>query len=198
MFKEDYRESIAKAFKRRERGAKRPHQGPSGESFEAYKQGGSTDLSGASFNVEQEFKPEDLEKDEDYEESRSLVDTFESQGIVERVINRVHDAIGNQQEYVDLGAQFDGLSVNNPSSPSNKIHSDVDFFNPSEYNRDPIQDWIDEQLEDGNTEAVRNVKSAEEKGKQRASVTGYKSRPAEGDLDEITDLDLSEKMLEKI
>lgn len=137
-------ESMDEAFETYQSGlGRRPHMGPSGPEFEAYKQGG-TDKKGASYNTEQEFG-----------ESQSLEETF-SKGLV----GRAKEAIfGNDQaEYVDLGEEVEG---------------EHGVINPDDYNVPEVQEWVDERLEEDDYKAVERALAKEVEGERRKGVLTY-------------------------
>ncbi len=123
---------------------RRPHMGPSGPAFEQYKEGG-TDQDGASYNEEQ-----------GYDESRSLDETFSS-GIVGKVKGALFGD-GEEAEYKDLGEEVEGE------------HGVID---PSEYNVGPVQEWVDERLEEDDYKAVERVLAKEVDGERRKGVLTY-------------------------
>lgn len=149
--KEDFEESLGEAFDAFRRGSYRPHLGPSGDAFEEYKQGGQ-ERAKPSFNVEQE-----------YGESQSLEETY-TPGLMERIKNAVFGE--SEADYVDLGEEIEG---------------EHGVINPSDYNVPEVQEWVDEQFEEGDTKAVERMLSKEAHGEYRKGVLTY-----------VTDEDLNE------
>lgn len=141
--KDDVDESLEEAFDKHNRGSYRPHMGPSGEDFEAYKEGGQGRPK-PSFNVEQE-----------YGTSQSLEDAY-TPGVLGRIKNAVFGE--DETEYVDLGEEVEGE------------HGVID---PSDYTVPQVQGWIDEQLEEGDTKGVERVLAQEKHGEQRKGVLTY-------------------------
>lgn len=158
--KEDFEESLGEAAENHEERNYRPHMGPSGMAFERYK-GVGQEGEAPSFNVEQE-----------YGESQSLEETY-TPGLMGRIKNAVFGE-DNDAEYVDLGEEIEG---------------EHGVINPSDYNVPEVQDWVDEQFEEGDTKAVERMLSKEAHGEYRKGVLTYVT---DEDLNEFSDEEAEE------
>lgn len=155
--KNEVSESLEEAFEKFSKGSYRPHMGPSGQEFEAYKEGG-----------QDRSKPSHNKPAHEFGTSQSLEETF-SNGIVGRVKAFFSDSEDpSLDEYVDLGEEIDGQ------------HGSID---PSKYNVPAVQDWIDGKLEEEDYQMVGKVLAAEELGDQRVGVLDYVEESDLRDID---------------
>ncbi|MFB6241748.1 MAG: hypothetical protein ABEJ36_03000 [Candidatus Nanosalina sp.] len=140
-------ESLEEAFRKHKNNSYRPHMGPSGMEFEKYKGGGQS-----------RDKPSHSEPAHELGTSQSLEDTYSS-GVLEGLKAAVFGSEDpSLDDYRDLAKEVDGE------------HGSID---PSEHNVPEVQDWIDEQLEEGDYQMVGKVLAAEELGDQRVGVLDY-------------------------
>lgn len=150
-------ESLEEAFRKHNSGSYRPHMGPSGESFEAYKGGGQS-----------RSKPSHSEPAHEFGTSQSLEETY-SKGVIGGLKAAVFGSEDpSLDQYQDLAEEVDGE------------HGAID---PSEYNVPEVQGWIDGQLEEGDYQMVGKVLAAEELGEQRVGVLDYVEESDLRDLD---------------
>jgi hypothetical protein len=157
MVHEPESESLEEAFRKHERGEYRPHSGPSGKEFEAYKGGG-----------QERNKPSHSKPAHEFGTSQSLEDTYKP-----GVFGRLKEAVFGSAEptlsdYKDLAEEIEGE------------HGSID---PSEYNVPEVQDWMDDQIEEGDYQMVGKVLAAEELGDQRKGVLEYVDETDLRDID---------------
>lgn len=161
MVHDNESESLEEAFEKHEKGHYRPHKGPSGDAFEQYKEGGQS-----------RDKPSHSTPPKGANES--LEATY-SPGIMERISSAFFGSEeASQDDYVDLGEEIDGE------------HGAID---PSQYNVPEVQGWIDEQLEQGDTQMVDRVLAAERQGDQRTTVLNYVNDSDLSDEKTVDDLE---------
>lgn len=73
-----------------------------------------------------------------------------------------------------------------------EVEGEHGAIDPSEYNVGPVQDWMDEKLEEGDYQMVGKVLATEELGEQRVGVLDYVEESDLRDLDpeeEIEDVE---------
>ena len=141
---EDVDESLQEAFDKHNRGTYRPHMGPSGQDFEAYKGGGQS-----------RSKPSYSEPAHEPGTNQSLEETF-SDGVIGRLKSAIFGE--DQEEYIDLGDEVDG---------------EYGAIEPSDYNVPEVQEWVDKQLKEGDTKSVERVLAKEVEGERRKGVLTY-------------------------
>lgn len=157
MVREAGSESLEEVFRKHSKGQHRPHMGPSGKAFEAYKEGG-----------QERDKPSHNEPAHEFGTSQSLEETFES-GFLGRLKESFFGSSDTSlDDYRDLAEEVDGQ------------HGSID---PSEYNVPEVQDWIDDQLDQGDYQMVGKVLAAEELGDQRKGVLQYVEESDLRDID---------------
>lgn len=164
MVHEPESESLEEAFRKHERGEYRPHSGPSGKEYEAYIGAGQG-----------RDKLPHSESAHEFGTSQSLEETYKP-----GVFGRIKEAVFGSAEptlsdYKDLAEEIEGE------------HGSID---PSEYNVPEVQDWIDDQIEEGDYQMVGKVLAAEKLGDQRKGVLEYV------DETDLRDIDLEEALEE--
>lgn len=134
----------------------RPHMGPSGEIYEAQVGAG------------QSGKASHSEPAHEFGTSQSMEETYDNsvfEGLTAAIFGSEDPSL---DQYRDVAEEVDGE------------HGAID---PSEYNVGPVQDWMDEKLEEGDYKAVGTVLAAEELGEQRVGVLDYVEESDLRDLD---------------
>lgn len=157
MVEENSSESLQEAFRKHKNGEYRPHKGPSGKEFEDRKGG----------DGQEREKPSHSQPEHEFGTSQSLEETFKPNGW-----GRIKQALFSPEErtindYRDLAEELEGE------------HGSID---PREHKVGPVQDYLDEKLEEGDYQMVKKVLAAEQLGDQRKTVLEYVN---ESDLTDI-------------
>lgn len=136
--------------------------GPDGErgsiehEFNKYNHSVGSDHHGASYKMEQKFQDrEETGFMNNGRGSRSLAQTYRP-GLLGRLKIAVFGE--SEAEYVDLGEEVDGE------------HGVID---PREHNVPVVQDWMDEQLAQGNLGEVDRLLAKEEASQERKGILDY-------------------------
>lgn len=166
MVREDSSESLEEVFRRHRESEYRPHKGPSGKEFENYK----------GENGQEREKPSHNQPEHEFGTSQSLKETFSPKwGRIRSLLFSPETT--TQEDYLDLAEELEGE------------HGSID---PREHNVGPVQEYIDEKLEEGDYQMIRKVLAAEKQGDQRKTVLEYVD---ESDLRDIAPEEALEELV---